>query len=61
MNAMGAQDIAVALIVCGAVAFLLRRVIGRRRRKATAQSFVPLSSLKKRSTTASHDDSPPCH
>jgi SNF family Na+-dependent transporter len=58
---MGAQDIAVALIVCGAVAFLLRRVIGRRRRKATAQSFVPLSSLKKRSATASQDDSPPCH
>jgi hypothetical protein len=58
--AMGWQDIAVALIVCGAVAFLLRRIVGRRRRKATAQSFVPLSSLKKRSA-ASHDDGPHCH
>jgi hypothetical protein len=57
---MGWQDIAVALIVCGAVAFLLRRVVGRRRRKATAQSFVPLSSLKKRNA-ASHDDGPRCH
>ena len=58
---MGGQDIAVALIVCGAVAFLLRRVIGRRWRKTTAQSFVPLSSLKKRSAVASKDDGPPCH
>ena len=38
--------------------FLLRRVVGRRRRKATAQSFVPLSSLKKRNA-ASRDDGPP--
>ena len=45
--AMGWQDIAVALIVCGAVVFLLRRVVGRRRRKATAQSFVPLSQLRR--------------
>ena len=58
--AMGWQDLAVALIVCGAVAFLLRRVIGRRRRKAAAQSFVPLSSLKKRNA-GSRDDGPACH
>jgi hypothetical protein len=54
------QTIAVALIVCGAVAFLLRRVVGRRRRQASAQSFVPLSSLKKR-FTAPPDDRPSCH
>ncbi|MBK5298285.1 MAG: hypothetical protein JJE40_14100 [Vicinamibacteria bacterium] len=60
MTAMGWQEIAVALIVCGAVAFLVRRVVGRRRRQATAQSFVPLSSLK-RPASASRDNTPPCH
>jgi len=58
--AMDWQNIAVALIVCGAVAFLLRRVVGRRRRRASAQSFVPLSSLKRR-FTAPPDDGPSCH
>jgi len=57
---MGWQDIAVALIVCGAVAFLLRRVVGRRRRQATAQSFVPLSSLRK-SASPERRDEPSCH
>jgi hypothetical protein len=57
---MGWQDIAVALIVCGAVAFLLRRVVARRRRKTTAQSFVPLSSLKRRATP-DRGDGPGCH
>jgi hypothetical protein len=58
--APGWQDLAVALIVCGAVVFLLRRVVGRRRRKASAQSFVPLSSLKKRNA-GSRDDGHSCH
>ena len=58
--AMDWQDLAVTFIVCGAVAFLLRRVVGRRRRQASAQSFVPLSSLKKRDP-APHDDGPACH
>jgi len=57
---MGWQDIAVALVICGAVAFLLRRVIGRRRRKPTAHSFVPLSSLRRR-TTPDRDNGPDCH
>jgi len=45
---MGWQEFAVAAIVAGAVGFLLRRIIGRRRRKATAQSFVPLSQLRRK-------------
>ena len=45
---MGWQEFAVALIVAGAVGFLLRRIIGRRRRTATAQSFVPLSQLRRK-------------
>jgi hypothetical protein len=57
---MGWQDIAVALVVCGAVAFLLRRVIGRRRPKPSAHSFVPLSSLK-RSPTPNRSKEPDCH
>ena len=60
MTAMGWQEIAVALIVCGAVTFLLRRVVGRRRRQATAQSFVPLSQLK-RSRTPPLDRDAGCH
>jgi hypothetical protein len=43
------QDIAVFFIVAGAVWFLFRRVLlSRRARSKPAQSFVPLSSLKKR-------------
>jgi hypothetical protein len=57
---MGWQDVAVVFIVCGAVAFLVRRVVGRRRRKATAQSFVPLSSLKK-SNAPDRGEGPACH
>jgi hypothetical protein len=46
---MGWQDAVVLLIVLGAVAFLLRRSVGARiRRKRPAQSFVPLSAVKKR-------------
>ena len=45
---MSWQEIGVALIVAGAVAFLVLRVTGRRRRQKPAQTFVPLSSLKNR-------------
>jgi hypothetical protein len=57
---MGWQDLAVALILAGAVLFLLNRVLGlRRRRRQSAQSFVPLSQLKK--TARPPDDTPDCH
>jgi hypothetical protein len=42
------QSIAVVLVVAAAVAFLVARAVGIRvRRKRPAQTFVPLSSLKK--------------
>jgi hypothetical protein len=41
VNAMGAQDIAVALIVCGAVAFLVRRVVA-----AAAEGDRPRASCR---------------
>ena len=47
MIGMGWQQIAVALIVAGAVMFLLRRLVGRRQRKGTAETFVPLSQLRR--------------
>ena len=47
MIGMGWQEIAVAVIVAGAVMFLLRRLVGRRQRKGTAESFVPLSQLRR--------------
>jgi membrane protein implicated in regulation of membrane protease activity len=40
------QDLAVWAIVAGAVAFLVRRLVGRRARSKPAETFVPLSSLK---------------
>ncbi len=57
---MGWQEIAVALIVCGAVTFLVRRAVGRRRRRPGAQTFVPLSQLK-RSRTPPLDRDAGCH
>lgn len=57
---MGWQDIAVAAIVCGALGFLVRRIVGRRRKATSAQSFVPLSSLRK-PTAPERDDGPACH
>jgi hypothetical protein len=57
---MGWQEIAVAVVIAGAVLFLLNRVVGlRRRRKAPAQSFVPLSQLKK--GTERTEEKPSCH
>jgi hypothetical protein len=44
------QTAGVITIVSGAVYFLAQRVFAvRRRRKGPAQTFVPLSSIKKRS------------
>ncbi len=60
MTAMGVQDVAVVLIVCGAVIFLVRRVVGKRRKTSSAQSFVPLSSLRK-PPAPERDDGPTCH
>ena len=46
--AMSWQSIAVLIVVLGAIAFLVARVAGvRLRRNRPAQTFVPLSSLKK--------------
>ncbi len=59
-EAMAWQELSVAIIVACAVAFLIRRAIGRRAaRQKPAQSFVPLTSLK-RSKDASDVD-PRCH
>jgi hypothetical protein len=42
------QHLLVFVIVAGAVLFLARRVfLNRERRRRPAQTFVPLSSLKK--------------
>lgn len=50
------QDVGVALTVGAAVAFLLVRVTGRRRRRKPAQTFVPLSSLKTRPDAPDKDE-----
>jgi hypothetical protein len=47
------QELAVLLIVGAALLFLVLRVRGRRRRQA-AQSFVPLSSIRKRQDGGCH-------
>jgi hypothetical protein len=45
---MSWQSLAVLIVVLGAIAFLVARVAGvRLRRNRPAQTFVPLSSLKK--------------
>jgi hypothetical protein len=42
------QSVAVLLVVLAAITFLVTRVVGvRLRRKRPAQTFVPLSSLRK--------------
>lgn len=52
------QQLGVGLIVAAAVLFLVSRVVRlRRRRSRQAQSFVPLSSLKK----SRDDHERPCH
>jgi uncharacterized protein YqfA (UPF0365 family) len=45
---MSWQSLAVVIVVAAAVFFLIARVVGvRLRRNRPAQTFVPLSSLKK--------------
>jgi hypothetical protein len=53
------QELAVAAIVACAVAFLLRRLVGRRRPRKPAETFVPLSSL--RSSGDDRPEKPGCH
>jgi hypothetical protein len=49
------QTAGVVAVVSGAVYFLAHRMfVIRRRRKGPAQTFVPLSSVKKRSDKACH-------
>jgi uncharacterized membrane-anchored protein YhcB (DUF1043 family) len=53
------QEAGVVLIVGAAVAFLVRRLVGRRRQQKPAQTFVPIASIKHR-----RDDppgGPGCH
>jgi hypothetical protein len=42
------QVAGVVAVVSGAVYFLARRMLARRRRRQGTQTFVPLSSIKKR-------------
>ena len=42
------QEIGVAVVVLGAVAFLARRFFGGPRKPKKAATFVPLSTLKKK-------------
>jgi hypothetical protein len=42
------QVAGVVAVVSGAVYFLARRMLTRRRRRQSTQTFVPLSSVKKR-------------
>jgi hypothetical protein len=56
---MSWQEVGVAIIVGGAVAFLVLRVVGRRRRQKPAQTFVPLASVRHRRDDPSDDRG--CH
>jgi hypothetical protein len=57
------QDVGVWIVVAAAVLFLVGRNVNlRRRRKQPAQTFVPLSSLRRSgSATAPPPDDPHCH
>ena len=49
---MGWQDVAVWMVVSGAALFLVGRNVNlRTRRKKPAETFIPLSSLKKPAAT----------
>jgi hypothetical protein len=55
------QDIAVWIVVAGAALFLVGRNVSlRRRRKQPAQTFIPLSTLRKPPAGESSSDRP-CH
>jgi hypothetical protein len=59
---MGWQDVGVWIVVAAAVFFLVGRNVSlRRRRKQPAQTFVPLSSLKRPSSGSAKQDDPGCH
>ena len=58
------QDVGVWIVVAAAAFFLISRNVNlRRRRKQPAQSFVPLSSLRRPGATAAEpqSDDPHCH
>jgi hypothetical protein len=56
---VGWQGLAVVLIVAAAVLYLVSRFVSiRRGRRRPAQSFVPLSQLKK---PGGDHDRPACH
>ena len=61
---MGWQDVGVWIVVAGAVLFLVGRNVNlRRRRKKPAQTFIPLSSLRRPggAAAAPQSDDPHCH
>jgi hypothetical protein len=59
---MGWQDVGVWIVVAAAIFFLAgRNVKLRRRRKQPAQTFVPLSSLKRPSGASPQHEDPGCH
>jgi hypothetical protein len=52
----------VLIVVMSAVAFLVgRNVTLRRRQKRPAQTFIPLSSLRRPAAPSHSDDDPGCH
>ena len=54
------QDLAVALIVAGALVYLVSRFVSiRRRRRRPAQTFVPLATLQKKAEP--RDNGKGCH
>jgi hypothetical protein len=54
------QDVAVFIVVAGAVLFLVGRNVNlRRRRGRPAETFVPLTALKKSPAAAKPDEH--CH
>jgi hypothetical protein len=56
------QDIAVFIVVAAAVLFLIGRNVNlRRRRGRPAETFVPLTALKKSATAPKSDDTLHCH
>ena len=56
---MNWQELAVGVIVAAAVAFLAMRIVGRRRRRKPAETYVPLSTL--RTPGDERPDKPGCH
>jgi hypothetical protein len=59
---MGWQDVGVWIVVAAAIFFLVgRNVKLRRRRKQPAQTFVPLSSLKRSAGASAQHEDPGCH